>query len=85
MLVVNKDYELKKTIFGRKYLSNVVTGDVIDINDTTEDIIKKLESNSMEIEDLIDMLCKEYSANYDEIASDTTEIILQLKDLNVIL
>ncbi len=85
MLVVNKDYELKKTIFGRKYLSNVVTGDVIDINDTTEDIIKKLESNSMEMEDLIDMLCKEYSANYDEIASDTTEIILQLKDLNVIL
>ena len=85
MLVVNKDYELKKTIFGRKYLSNVVTGDVIDINDTTEDIIKKLESNSMEMEDLIDMLCKEYSANYDEIESDTTEIILQLKDLNVIL
>ena len=39
----------------------------------------------MEMEDLIDMLCKEYSANYDEIASDTTEIILQLKDLNVIL
>lgn len=85
MLVVNKDYELKKTIFGRRYLSNVVTGDVIDINDTTEDIIKKLKSNSMEMEDLIDMLCKEYSANYDEIASDTTEIILQLKDLNVIL
>lgn len=85
MLVVNKDYELKKTIFGRKYLSNVVTGDVIDINDTTEDIIKKLKSNSMEMEDLIDMLCKEYSANYDEIASDTNEIILQLKDLNVIL
>ena len=70
MLVVNKDYELKKTIFGRKYLSNVVTGDVIDINDTTEDIIKKLESNSMEME----------VANRSEIKTGKAEIMCELEN-----
>lgn len=85
MLIFNNDYILKKTIFGKRYLSNVITGDVIDINEITEDIIYKISKNNITFDELVKLLSEEYSADVSEIQEDTKEIVDLLKDYNVIL
>ncbi len=85
MLIFNNDYILKKTIFGKRYLSNVITGDVIDINEITEDIIYKISKNNITFDELVKLLSEEYSADVSEIREDTKEIVDLLKDYNVIL
>lgn len=85
MLIFNKDYIVKKTIFGKRYLSNSITGDVIDINEITEDIVNKISTNSITFNELIKLLSEEYSADASEIQEDTKVIVDLLKDYNVIL
>lgn len=85
MLIFNNDYILKKTIFGKRYLSNVITGDVIDINEITEDIIYKISKNNITFDELVKLLSEEYSADVSEIREDTKEIVDLLKDYNVVL
>lgn len=85
MLIFNKDYTVKKTIFGKRYLSNSITGDVIDINEITEDIVNKISTNSITLDELVKLLSEEYSADAREIQEDTNEIVDLLKDYNVIL
>ena len=85
MLIFNNDYILKKTIFGKRYLSNVITGDVIGINEITEDIIYKISKNNITFDELVKLLSEEYSADVGEIREDTKEIVDLLKDYNVIL
>lgn len=85
MLIFNKDYTVKKTIFGKRYLSNSITGDVIDINEITEDIVNKISTNSITLDELVKLLSEEYSADVREIQEDTNEIVDLLKDYNVIL
>ncbi len=85
MLIFNKDYTVKKTIFGKRYLSNSITGDVIDINEITEDIVNKISTNNITFNELVKLLSAEYSANASEIQEDTKEIVDLLKDYNVIL
>lgn len=85
MLIFNNDYILKKTIFGKRYLSNVITGDVIDINEITENIIYKISKNNITFDELVKLLSEEYSADVSEIREDTKEIVDLLKDYNVIL
>lgn len=85
MLIFNKDYTIKKTIFGKRYLSNSITGDVIDINEITEDIVNKISTNNFTFDELVKKLSEEYSADVNEIREDTNEIIDLLRDYNVIL
>lgn len=85
MIRVNKDYVLKKTIFGRRYLSNAITGDMIDINEVTEDIFNKITENDMNFEQLIDWLCEEYNAPRTEIEEGTREVLELLEEYNVII
>lgn len=85
MLIFNKDYIVKKTIFGKRYLSNSITGDVIDINEITEDIVNKISTNNITFNELIKLLSEEYSADVSEIQEDTKVIVDLLKDYNVIL
>lgn len=85
MLIFNEDYTIKKTIFGKRYLSNLITGDVIDINEITEDIVNKIYANNLTFEELVNLLSQEYSADVEEIREDTNAIIDVLKEYNVIL
>ena len=80
----NNDYSVRKTIFGRIYLANKETGDVIDINQITVDILELIKQHNLTIDSLIDELCKIYDATPGEIRDDVEEIIHQLMEYNVI-
>ena len=80
----NDSYVIKKTLFGKLYLANQETGDVIDVNQTTAEIIEFIKDYDLSTETLIEKLCLEYDATPDEISEDVVDIIRLLKDYNVI-
>lgn len=80
----NENYKLKKTVFGRTFLANQETGDVIDVNQITIDILEHIKKENLSLEELLEKLSLEYDATKEEIRNDVEEIIEVLKDYNVI-
>ena len=74
----NDSYSIKKTLFGKYYVANQETGDVIDINQITAEILELIKSGFTTEESLINKLSMEYEASPGEIADDVKDIIILL-------
>lgn len=80
----NENYVIKKTLLGRLYLANQETGDVVDVNPITVDILETIKKEQPAKEELIMKMCAEYDAAESEIRADIEEILQVLSEYNIV-
>lgn len=80
----NENYVIKKTLSGRLYLANQETGDVVDVNPITVDILETIKKEQPTKEELIMKMCAEYDAAESEIRADIEEILQVLSEYNIV-
>ncbi len=80
----NENYVIKKTLLGRLYLANQETGDVVDVNPITVDILETIKKEQPTKEELIMKMCTEYDAAESEIRADIEEILQVLSEYNIV-
>ena len=80
----NENYVIKKTLLGRLYLANQETGDVVDVNPITVDILETIKKKQPTKEELIMKMCAEYDAAESEIRADIEEILQVLSEYNIV-
>lgn len=80
----NENYVIKKTLLGRLYLANQETGDVVDVNPITVDILETIKKEQPTKEELITKMCAEYDAAESEIRADIEEILQVLSEYNIV-
>ena len=80
----NENYVIKKTLLGRLYLANQETGDVVDVNPITVDILETIKKAQPTKEELIMKMCAEYDAAESVIRADIDEILQGLSEYNIV-
>lgn len=80
----NENYVIKKTLLGRLYLANQETGDVVDVNPITVDILETIKKEQPTKEELIMKMCAEYDAAESEIRADIEEILQVFSEYNIV-
>ena len=80
----NENYVIKKTLLGRLYLANQETGDVVDVNPITVDILETIKKEQPTKAELIMKMCAEYDAAESEIRADIEEILQVLSEYNIV-
>lgn len=84
MLVMNKGWIIRKTALGRQYVANELTGEFLDINDTTHSILCIIRNNNCSLEQLIIKLCELYDVESEYIKDDVNECVRKLNSFGVV-
>lgn len=84
MVVINQGWIIRETALSRKYIANEFTGEFLDINDTTYNILQIIKQEKCSVDALIQKLSAIYHIDCQYITDDVNELLRKLNLFGVI-